>query len=156
MQLTDAVASLMRDYPKIFFACHRRHTRDPQTGTIVSEKQSQVLDHLDEVNAMSLTALAQHMGVTLGTMSITIDRLVRHGLVVRAPDPADGRRVLLRLTGAGARVSEAHSVLDPDLVDQLVGTLPADDRTRAIAGLELLASAASRMAKRRWNESQTA
>jgi len=46
---------------------------------LVSEKQVHVLNHLDEINAISLTALAGHVGVTLGTMSITVDRLVRRG-----------------------------------------------------------------------------
>jgi DNA-binding MarR family transcriptional regulator len=142
MRNLAAVAAVIRDYPRIFFACHRRHTRDPASGDLVSERQVQILDHLDEMNAMSLTALAEHMGVTAGTMSIAIERLVRRGFVARTPDEVDRRRVLLRLTAAGARVCDAHSVLDPDLVDALVEAVPANDRERALEGLALLARAA--------------
>ena len=156
MEYSSAVTALMRDYPKIFFSCHRRHTRDPQDGSLVSEKQVHLLDHLDEVTALSLTSLAKHMGVTLPTMSITVDRLVRRGYMTRTPDPADGRRVLLRLTPTGARVTEAHSVLDPELVDSLIGSLAADDQDRALAGLELLANAAAQMPRGRWNASRSA
>jgi len=143
MQFPVGVDAVLRDYPRIFFACHRRHTRDPLTGDLVSEKQSQILDHLDEVQSVSLGTLAEHMGVTAGTMSIGIDRLVKRGYVTRTPDIADRRRVHLRLTAAGARVCEAHSVLDPELVDAMIAALPASDRDRALEGLALLARAAS-------------
>jgi DNA-binding MarR family transcriptional regulator len=39
--------------------------------------------------------------VTSGTMTNRIDRLAARGLVVRGPDPDDGRGVLVRLTDAG-------------------------------------------------------
>ncbi|HEX3812169.1 MAG TPA: MarR family transcriptional regulator [Mycobacteriales bacterium] len=39
--------------------------------------------------------------VSSGTMTNRIDRLQQRGLVERRPDPADGRGVRVRLTGAG-------------------------------------------------------
>lgn len=142
MRNPELVAAVLRDYPRIFFACHRRHTRDPVTGDLVSEKQVQILDHMDEVSAVSLSRLADHMGVTPATMSVAIDRLAKRRLVTRTADTADRRRVLLRLTEAGARICEAHSVLDPELVDLMVAELSAEDRPRVMEGLALLARAA--------------
>ena len=139
----DHIAAVMRDYPRIYFACHRRHTGDPQTGQLVSERQVQILDHLDEFVALSLTALADHMGVTAGTMSVAVDRLVKNGYVSRAIDGDDRRRVLLRLSRAGAQLCEAHSVLDPELIGAMLAQLPVDDRARALDGLALLAQAAN-------------
>ena len=138
------VGRMLRDYPRIYFACHRRHTRDPETGDVVSLRHIQLLDHLDRIQSVSLTALADHLGVTLGTASVAIDRLVKRGYVSRVPDDIDRRRIHLRLTDAGARVCAAHSVLDPMLVEQLLGVLCDDERRRALDGLELLASAAAR------------
>jgi DNA-binding MarR family transcriptional regulator len=144
-----AARELMTLYPRIFFACHTRHVRDPQSARLLSRHQASVLDHLDEVDPMTLNGLAKHMGVTPGTMSLTIDRLERKGYVVRLRDAADRRRVHLRLTTAGVRVREASSVLDPPLVEALVARLSADDRDAAIRGLELLATAAQeQMAER--------
>ncbi|WP_147916255.1 MarR family winged helix-turn-helix transcriptional regulator [Ruania zhangjianzhongii] len=45
--------------------------------------------------------------VSSGTMTNRIDRLVAHGLVVRAPAPEDRRVVLVRLTDAGRAVVDA-------------------------------------------------
>ncbi len=129
-------------YPKIFFACHTRHVRDPQTGRLLSRHQASVLDHLDEVDPITLNGLARHMGVTAGTMSLTIDRLERKGYVVRLRDVADRRRVHVRLTSAGVRVREASSVLDAPLVEAMVARLTDDERVAALRGLGLLAAAA--------------
>ena len=137
-----AAEEVMRLYPKIYFACHARHVRDAQSGHLLSRHQASVLDHLDEVDPITLNGLARHMGVTAGTMSLTIDRLERKGYVMRVRDVADRRRVHVRLTSAGVRVREASSVLDPPLVEALVSRLSDDDRAAAIHGLALLAGAA--------------
>jgi DNA-binding MarR family transcriptional regulator len=42
------------------------------------------------------------MGFTATTMSVTVDRLVRAGYVLRKRDSKDGRRVSLRLSATGA------------------------------------------------------
>ena len=135
------VRHVLKAYPRIYFACHTRHVRDPQTGEDVSAHQASILDHLDEVDAMSMTDLAGHMGVTVATMSLAIDRLERRGYARRERDPRDGRRVLLRATAAGMRLREAKSVLDPVRVEQVLAQLSPGDRAAALKGLRLLARA---------------
>jgi DNA-binding MarR family transcriptional regulator len=141
--LPSPIDQVLASYPAIFFACHSRHAHDPANGEMVSEVQAQILDHLDEVTPWSLSDLAHHRGVTPGTMSLHIDRLVKRGFVTRTPHATDKRRVLLRLTPAGARVSDAHSVLDPALVSEMLAQLAPDQRDRALEGLTLLATAAN-------------
>jgi DNA-binding MarR family transcriptional regulator len=92
-------------YPKIFFACHTRHVRDPRSRRILSAHQASILDHLDEREPLPLMDLAKHMGVTPSTMSISIERLVRQGYVVRSRNRTDKRRVSLTLSAAGARAT---------------------------------------------------
>jgi MarR family transcriptional regulator, organic hydroperoxide resistance regulator len=137
-----AATDVMSLYPRIYFACHTRHVRDPQTQRTLSRHQASVLDHLDETDPMTLNALAGHMGVTAATMSLTVDRLEKKGYVVRLRDVADRRRVHLRLTSAGVRVREATSVLDLSLVEAMVARLSDEDRESAVRGLALLAKAA--------------
>ena len=142
------VRRLLEAYPRIFFACHTRHVRDPQTGDEVSAHQASILDHLDEVDAMSMSDLAGHMGVTVATMSLAIDRLEARRYVRRDRDTGDRRRVLLRITPDGVRVREAKSVLDPVRVEEVLAELPSSDREDALKGLQMLARAAdARMRK---------
>src|SRR6266567_2852718 len=138
----EAMTAVMTLYPRIYFACHTRHVRDPQTARMLSRHQASILDHLDEIEPTTVMDLAGHMGVTAATMSIALDRLERKGYVVRLKDAKDRRRVHVRLTTAGVRVREANSVLDPKRVEALVSRLTDDERTRAVEGLALLARAA--------------
>lgn len=136
---------LMRYYPRIYHSCHRRHVRDAANGCIVSAGAASVLDHLDAVAVTFVSELARHMGVTVSTMSLALDRLEAAGYVKRQRDAADGRRVGVKLTHSGERLRSASSVLDPDLVSRLVGSMRPEERMRAIEGLELLAKAAEEM-----------
>ena len=140
----EAARQVMALYPRIYFACHTRHVRDPQSARVLSRHQASILDHLDEIDPITLNDLARHMGVTAATMSLAIDRLERKGYVARLRDAADRRRVHVRLTPAGVRVRDASSVLDPPLVEALVARLTDDEREIAIRGLALLAGAAGK------------
>jgi MarR family transcriptional regulator, organic hydroperoxide resistance regulator len=139
----DEVASLLDHYPRIYFACHVRHRREPESGKMLSERQASILDHLDEGDPMALKELARHLGVTAATMCVAVDRLVDGGWVRRDRDPGDGRRVCLRLTAAGVRMKAAQTVLDPDRVRRVLSRLTPDERAEALAGLALLARASS-------------
>jgi DNA-binding MarR family transcriptional regulator len=139
------VETVLRCYPQIYFACHRRHVRDENTQLVLSAHQAGVLDHLDEVEGTSLLALARHMGVTASTMSLMVDRLERGGYVRRERSKADGRRVDLRLTAAGVGVKKQQKVLEPDLIAAMLDHLDQRLREQALRGLELLAEAAKEM-----------
>ena len=136
------VQQVLHAYPKIFFACHIRHVQDPKTRRVLSAHQASILDHLDSVEPTSLMDLAKHMGVTPSTMSITLDRLARHGYIERRRDAKDKRRSALRLTAAGERIRRAQSVLEPARVAGMLETLSKEDRAQALRGLALLANAA--------------
>src|SRR5215472_13073136 len=135
------VDTVLRCYPQIYFACHRRHVRDEQTGQLMSQHQASILDHLDDTEPTALFDLARHMGVTASTMSLTVDRLERGGWVKRQRSKEDARRVELRLTEAGARVKKQQKVLEPDLVAAMLARLDERKRAQALRGLELLADA---------------
>jgi MarR family transcriptional regulator, organic hydroperoxide resistance regulator len=138
----NPVSQVMTLYPKIFFACHTRHVRDPKSRRILSSHQASVLDHLDEQEPLPLMDLARHMGVTPSTMSISVERLVRQGYVLRSRDRTDGRRISLTLSAAGARVRDSKSVLDPTRVRQMLARLAPGRHEEAVRGLALLAQAA--------------
>ena len=129
-------------YAQIYFACHTRHVHDPDSGTKVSARQASILSHLDSVEPTPVSELAAHMGVTVSTMSISLDRLERQGYIVRARAEADARIRHVRLTPAGERLRSAQKVLEPRLVKAVLARLSPADRRAALRGLELLGSAA--------------
>lgn len=136
------VETVLECYPRIYFACHRRHVRDEQTAFVISAHQASVLDHLDDVEGTSLLDLARHMGVTPSTMSLTVDRLERGGYVTRERSASDRRRVDLLLTASGVRIKRQQKVLEPELVRAMLARLDEKKRRQALRGLELLGEAA--------------
>jgi DNA-binding MarR family transcriptional regulator len=138
------VRQVLVHYPRIFFACHTRHVRDPKTRRLLSAHQAGILDHLDLIEPTTLMGLARHMGVTPSTMSLAIDRLERRGYVVRSRDPRDRRRSALRLSAAGERIRQAQSVLEPGRVADMLSMLSREQLGRALEGLALLGRAADR------------
>lgn len=76
--------------------------------------------------------------VTSGTMTNRVDRLAERAYVVRAPDPADRRGVLVGLTRPGRRVVDAafESLLDRER--ELLAELGAADSKRLAALLKSL------------------
>lgn len=140
--MKDAVSLLMTFYPKIYLACHTRHVNDPVKGVKLTAHQGSVLDHLDMEESITMQELALHLGVTPSTMSITVDRLSRLGYVKREKDQADSRRVNLFLTSHGNKIKQSKSVLDAARVKQVLSRLTEKERTEALKGLGLLATAA--------------
>lgn len=147
----DGAKRLLADYPRIFFACHARHVRDPKTRRLLSAHQASILDHLDDAEAVSLMGLAKHMGVTPSTMSLAIERLVRRGYVLRERSSGDRRRLELRLSPAGERIKDASSVLEPARVRALLARMPPSLRQAALDGLALLARAADQLVAEKGN-----
>jgi DNA-binding MarR family transcriptional regulator len=138
----DPVQAILDLYPRIYFACHTRHVHDSETGTVLSRHQASILSHLDDVDPIKLTELAEHMGVTPSTMSLSAQRLERQGFIERVRDSSDRRVVNLRLTPAGVRVKDSQSVLDRERVAGVLAQLSSGDQAAAVAGLGLLADAA--------------
>ncbi|MGA3179185.1 MAG: MarR family transcriptional regulator [Verrucomicrobiota bacterium] len=143
MTLQSKIAAFLDYYPRIYYACHRRHVRDQMARKTLSLNQASILDHLDGVEPTNLRTLAMHMGVTASTMSLNVDRLEQAGYVNRRRDGGDARQIQLRLTDAGARLKQQQKLLDPELVGSLLKRLKGMDRTKALDGLELLAAAAT-------------
>lgn len=147
--LDSEIRRLLDAYPAIFLACHRRHLRADGAGKAVTERQASVLDHLDVRRPVTLSKLAEHMGVSRSAMSVAVARLVRGGYIARARSGEDGRCVGLTLTAAGTRVREQHSVLDRTLLREMLGRIPAAELESALAGMECLAKHARIMLRQR-------
>ncbi len=92
------------------------------------------LVRINQPGGISQRRLANEMALTPGTVSARVDRLVADGLVVRSPDPADGRGSLVTLTDRGRDLFEA--VVPAHLANQvrLLGSLSAEEQA-TLAGL---------------------
>src|SRR5258706_4255749 len=82
----------------------------------ISMQQLRAMYFLRDEEEISVGRLAELFGIGLPAASLLADRLVRSGYVERRDDPADRRRVLLKLTRVGLRLvtdlrEGSHSLL---------------------------------------------
>jgi len=92
-------------------------------GGLVTLPQMHTLEILGQHPALRMKELAAKMGVTTGTLTVTVDRLEKRGLVARAPNESDRRSVLVELTGRGRTLFEEHHKLHLDLTRDLAAAL---------------------------------
>jgi DNA-binding MarR family transcriptional regulator len=69
------------------------HAVSAQVGLGASDSQFMTL--LQTYGPLTPRQLAEHTGLTSGTITGVIDRLESHGFVTREPDPADRRKVVV-------------------------------------------------------------
>ena len=80
---------------------------DPFGLLFIDYSVLRVLELVGEPHRMSPTELSEIVVRSSGGMTQILDRLERAGLVARAPDPADRRKVLVALTAEGLRTADA-------------------------------------------------
>lgn len=140
--------TVVHAHRRVELACRLRHVEDSGAAGTISAHQASVLSHLDHEDPTMVGELADHLGVTPSTMSLTLKRLEAAGYIRRDRDPSDRRVVNVRLTDAGLRVRDARSLLDPERVAAMLALLGAEERVVALRGLRLLAGAADALISR--------
>lgn len=87
---------------------------------------------------LTQTRLMTELNLTAGTISVRIDRLVAQGLVVRRPDPSDGRGSLIGLSKKGRSAFEACAPEHLANARTLTSGLTAGERAQLAALLSKL------------------
>jgi len=105
----DACArAVMETIPMVMRFIRREMRR--HSVSLLSVPQFRALAFLHRNAGACLFHVADHLGVTRPTASVIVDRLVRRGLLARAEDPRERRRIALTLTPKGTRLlDEARS-----------------------------------------------
>jgi DNA-binding MarR family transcriptional regulator len=118
----------------------RRLRQVPAEGELTLPESS-ALARLDRGGPTTATALARLEQISPQSMGATLSALQERGLVERRPDPGDGRRAVISLTGAGlqalrnkrnARTQQMARALSdgftPSELSQLMGAAPLLER----------------------------
>jgi DNA-binding MarR family transcriptional regulator len=104
----------------------------------LSVPQFRTLGFVGRQAGASLSAAAEHMGLTPPSMSVLVDGLVVRKLIARAPDPRDRRRVTLTLTSRGRTLLErTHRAAEARFAEKLAVLCP-DERAAVQHALRLL------------------
>jgi DNA-binding MarR family transcriptional regulator len=106
--------------------------------------ESAALSRLDRNGPCTAAALAKAERISPQSIGATIAGLQARGLVARAPDPTDGRRIVISVTGPGrAMLSERRGARD----QQLAAAMAAAFSPEEIASLDTLVPLIERLAQ---------
>lgn len=106
--------------------------------TVIEIKTLLVIGHGEQNKKMS--DIANTLGVTFGTPTVTIDRLIKKGYVTRMRDDLDRRQVFVSLSEKGKEIFASIVVLKNILAEKVFGILSIEERKLLIGVLSTLNS----------------
>ena len=115
----------------------------------VSMLHVQVLAHLERTGRVSMSSLADHLGVSLPNASGIVSRMEERRLIERSHDQGDRRRVIVRLTDAGAAFTNELGDLRRARFTALVASLPADSQQNLLRAIRDVRAAISEPSRER-------
>jgi DNA-binding MarR family transcriptional regulator len=104
----------------------------------VSVPHFRTLAYLNRHGGTSLSDVAEHIGVSLPSMSALIDSLVMKGLVIRQTHPEDRRRMTLTLTERGRTTLRVAHEAAASYLEAKLGQLSATERATVIEAMQVL------------------
>jgi DNA-binding MarR family transcriptional regulator len=84
--------------------------------------------------------IAEKLRITVGSLTTSVNRLVKKGYIVRRDDEKDRRKVLLELTESAQKVLKVHEEFHNHLIDSLFLDMKIEDEVVLIKSLENILS----------------
>lgn len=94
----------------------------------ISLSQVHAIELLGGHGAMRMKELASKIGVTTGTLTVQIDKMVKAQWVNRRPHESDRRSILVELTDKGRALFLEHDALHLQLTTDLTANMSAEER----------------------------
>ena len=89
--------------------------------------EAHAIEVLGELGKMNMKTLAQRLGVTTGTTTVTVDRLEKKEYAIREPIKEDRRVYLISLTPKGKQAYDEHHQYHTSLSDQILSVLSGEE-----------------------------
>lgn len=85
------------------------------------------IEKLGQDGSMSMKDLAKALGVTTGTITVTVDRLEKGGYALRDRSESDRRSYIINLTEKGEKAFSDHHCHHMNLADEIASALTEDE-----------------------------
>lgn len=107
----------------------------------ITNNDMHVIEAIGIKEPKNMTAIARELSVTVGTLTIAMNSLVKKGYVERSRGKEDRRVVYISLSDRGRRAYEHHARFHKEMIDAVSGELSREE-------MEVLVKALSRL--NRW------
>lgn len=95
-------------------------------GVALSMNEVHVLESIQKSDVDVMNAIAKKLNITQGTLTITIQRLMKKGYVERIQDEKDRRIFHLQLTSKAKEVLKIHEAIHEELIDGVLDAIEID------------------------------
>jgi DNA-binding MarR family transcriptional regulator len=110
----------------------------------ISLPQLHVLITLQERQAMTVSELANLLGISMPSASSIVDRMEERCLVTRTRDTVDRRVVTVEISPHGGQVAEEFMGLKREQVMRLFARMTDEELTHVVRGIEAITAALAR------------
>ncbi|MEX2210613.1 MAG: MarR family transcriptional regulator [Gaiellaceae bacterium] len=107
-------------------------------GTDLGPAALSALDSIERLSPVTPSELAEAERVTRPTVARILGRLVKERLVIRAPDPSDGRGSLISISDEGVRVLSRVRTRKSTFLADLIRDLPDEDVATLVRAADLI------------------
>ncbi|HEY9574951.1 MAG TPA: MarR family transcriptional regulator [Lachnospiraceae bacterium] len=104
----------------------------------ITNNDMHIIDAIGIDEAKNMSTIAKSLGVTVGTLTIAINALVKKGYTHRIRSEVDRRVVLISLTEKGKKAYAHHKAFHKDMVDATVEGLLEEEKVLLTESLSRL------------------
>ncbi len=92
-----------------------------------------LIEMVNRYNNKPMTLIANKLHITVGAMTICLNRLVQKGYLLRTRDEMDRRVILLSVTPDGKKIVKFHSKFHDDILGIVLDTIPLAQATKVMS-----------------------
>ena len=93
----------------------------------LTPQQNHTIEIVGNDGPVRMKSLAEKLSVTMGTLTVMVNRLEKSGYVSRTKDPEDGRGFLIDLTPKGEQIHHEHHDYHLKLVEDILHQLTSEE-----------------------------
>ena len=97
-------------------------------GSGYSLPQMHAIEILGINGPLKMKNLSEKIGITTGTLTVTIDKLEKKGVVVRKANPEDRRSYVIELTEQGQKLHQEHSNYHLKLTEECISDFSDNEK----------------------------
>ena len=104
----------------------------------ITNNDMHIIEAVGVDQPMNMSSIAKKMLVTMGTLTISMNSLVKKGYVMRERSEEDRRVVFIRLTEKGKRAYYHHEAFHREMIEAVVKGLAEDEKEILVTSLTQL------------------
>lgn len=95
----------------------------------VTTNDMHVIEAIGIEEAKNMSSVAKKLNVTMGTLTISVNSLVKKGYVQRVRSEEDRRVVFVSLTDSGKRAFEHHKKFHANMINSIIADLSEEEKS---------------------------